>query len=213
MTHGGVAFALGRDDAARTESVYHNADYPLRRRARWAEARQEQCIHAMQANPEFMQQAIALATENVVSGRGGPFGAVVVRDGEVIATGANQVTATQRSDGARRGDGDPQRVQGAGALSARRLRGVHELRAVPDVPGGALLGALRRRSYYGNTAADAARDRVRRFVPVRRDEEAARSSARFRLCSCWPKRRWRALRRGRRGRSRWSTDGSTDESS
>jgi len=48
----------------------------------------------MQGNPAFMQQAIRLATENVTSGRGGPFGAVVVRDGKVIATGANQVTAT-----------------------------------------------------------------------------------------------------------------------
>jgi tRNA(Arg) A34 adenosine deaminase TadA len=41
-----------------------------------------------------MKQAIALATENVTSGRGGPFGAVVVRDGKVIAAAANQVTAT-----------------------------------------------------------------------------------------------------------------------
>lgn len=41
-----------------------------------------------------MQQAIRLATENVASGRGGPFGAVVVKDGTLIATGANQVTAT-----------------------------------------------------------------------------------------------------------------------
>jgi len=46
----------------------------------------------MQGNPEFMMQAIRLATENVTSGRGGPFGAVVVKDGKVIATGANQVT-------------------------------------------------------------------------------------------------------------------------
>jgi len=48
----------------------------------------------MQGNPAFMQQAIALATENVTSGRGGPFGAVIVRDGVVIATGANSVIAT-----------------------------------------------------------------------------------------------------------------------
>jgi guanine deaminase len=41
-----------------------------------------------------MQRAITLATENVVSGCGGPFGAVVVRDGEVIATGTNLVTST-----------------------------------------------------------------------------------------------------------------------
>ncbi len=47
----------------------------------------------MQGNPEFMRQAIQLATENVTSGRGGPFGAVIVKDGMVIATGANKVTA------------------------------------------------------------------------------------------------------------------------
>jgi len=38
-----------------------------------------------------MEQAIALATENVASRRGGPFGAVIVRGGEVVATGANCV--------------------------------------------------------------------------------------------------------------------------
>ena len=48
----------------------------------------------MHGNPIFMQQAISLATENVLSGRGGPFGAVIVRNGEAIAMGVNQVTAT-----------------------------------------------------------------------------------------------------------------------
>lgn len=48
----------------------------------------------MQGNPEFMRQAIELAIENVTLGRGGPFGAVIVRNGEVIATGVNEVTAT-----------------------------------------------------------------------------------------------------------------------
>lgn len=42
---------------------------------------------------KFMQQAIDLSIENVANG-GGPFGAVIVRDGEVIATGTNRVTAT-----------------------------------------------------------------------------------------------------------------------
>lgn len=49
----------------------------------------------MQGNPEFMRQAIELATENVTSGRGGPFGAVIVRDGKVVATGFNRVTETK----------------------------------------------------------------------------------------------------------------------
>jgi guanine deaminase len=46
----------------------------------------------MQGNPEFMKLAVDLAVENVTLGRGGPFGAVIVRGGEVIATGVNQVT-------------------------------------------------------------------------------------------------------------------------
>ena len=40
-----------------------------------------------------MQQAIELAVENVRSGNGGPFGALVVKDDQLIATGVNAVTA------------------------------------------------------------------------------------------------------------------------
>jgi tRNA(Arg) A34 adenosine deaminase TadA len=47
-----------------------------------------------QANPEFLRRAIALATRNVVSGAGGPFGALIVRDGLVVGEGANSVTAS-----------------------------------------------------------------------------------------------------------------------
>jgi len=42
----------------------------------------------------WMRRAIELATENVRSGAGGPFGAVIVRDGVVLAEAANLVTAT-----------------------------------------------------------------------------------------------------------------------
>jgi len=45
-------------------------------------------------NPEFLRRAIALATENVLSANGGPFGAVVVREGRIVGEGANSVTAT-----------------------------------------------------------------------------------------------------------------------
>ncbi|MGH9539051.1 MAG: nucleoside deaminase [Terriglobales bacterium] len=45
-------------------------------------------------NSPFMARAIELAIENVRSGLGGPFGAVVVKDGNILAEGANRVTAT-----------------------------------------------------------------------------------------------------------------------
>lgn len=49
---------------------------------------------AGQPNTEFLRRAIALATENVAEGKGGPFGAVVVHDGRIVGEGANAVTAT-----------------------------------------------------------------------------------------------------------------------
>jgi tRNA(Arg) A34 adenosine deaminase TadA len=41
---------------------------------------------------EFMRRAITLATENVRSGQGGPFAALIVKDGAVVAEGTNRVT-------------------------------------------------------------------------------------------------------------------------
>lgn len=40
-----------------------------------------------------MARAIQLSLENVISGEGGPFGAVIVRNGTIIAEGVNRVTA------------------------------------------------------------------------------------------------------------------------
>lgn len=40
---------------------------------------------------DFMMRAIKLSEENVVSGHGGPFGCVIVKDDIIIAEGANQV--------------------------------------------------------------------------------------------------------------------------
>ena len=45
-------------------------------------------------NPEFLRRAITLATENVLGGKGGPFGAVVARGGRIVGEGANSVTST-----------------------------------------------------------------------------------------------------------------------
>lgn len=43
-------------------------------------------------NEELMREAIRLSIDNVTNG-GGPFGAVIARNGEIIATGVNRVTA------------------------------------------------------------------------------------------------------------------------
>ena len=40
---------------------------------------------------EFLREAVRLATDSVAEG-GGPFGAVVVKDGRVVGSGRNQVT-------------------------------------------------------------------------------------------------------------------------
>ena len=42
---------------------------------------------------KFLQRAVDLASENVKSGKGGPFGAVIVKDGEIIAEACNSVTS------------------------------------------------------------------------------------------------------------------------
>ena len=50
----------------------------------------------MSSNP-FMQRAIELARQGMTAGDGGPFGAVIVRRGEIVGEGWNRVLA----------DGDP----------------------------------------------------------------------------------------------------------
>ena len=45
-------------------------------------------------NEVFMRRAIRLAQNGIDGNSGGPFGAVVVKDGEIIAEGWNQVTSS-----------------------------------------------------------------------------------------------------------------------
>jgi guanine deaminase len=46
------------------------------------------------SHEERMREAFALAREAMADGRGGPFGAVIVRDGAVVGRGANRVVRT-----------------------------------------------------------------------------------------------------------------------
>ena len=110
----------------------------------------------MEGNSEFMQQAIALAVGNVTSGRGGPFGAVIVKDGKVIATGANQVTATNDPTA----HAEVTAIRNACvALAAFSLEGCDVYTSCEPCPMclAAIYWARCRAIYYGCTAADAAK--------------------------------------------------------
>ena len=45
-------------------------------------------------NEAFMREAIALSIEKMEAGDGGPFGAVVVKNGEIVGRGCNRVTSS-----------------------------------------------------------------------------------------------------------------------
>ena len=110
----------------------------------------------MPGHPEFMQQAIRLATENVLHGRGGPFGAVVVQHGAVIATGANQVTATNDPTA----HAEIVAIRNAcQALGTFQLVDCDVYTSCEPCPMclAALYWARCRTIFYGNDAADAAR--------------------------------------------------------
>ena len=102
---------------------------------------------------ELMRKAIQLSDENVANG-GGPFGAVIVKDGEVIATGVNRVTANN----------DPTAHAEVSAIrSACRRLGTFDLRGCEIYTScepcpmclGAIYWARIGKIYYGNNKSDA----------------------------------------------------------
>jgi len=106
-------------------------------------------------NP-FMARAIQLSIENVQSGQGGPFGAVIVQDGNIVAEGVNCVTTNN----------DPTAHAEVVAIreACRKLRSF-ELKdcelytSCEPCPMclGAIYWARLARIYFGNSAADASK--------------------------------------------------------
>lgn len=43
---------------------------------------------------DFLREAIQLARDGMNTGKGGPFGAVIVKDGQIVGRGSNEVTST-----------------------------------------------------------------------------------------------------------------------
>ncbi len=103
----------------------------------------------------FMQEAIQRAVENVRSGRGGPFGAIVVKDGRVIATGTNLVTAA--NDPTAHAEVNAIR-EACRAMDAFQLTGCEIYTSCEPCPMclGAIYWARLDRVYFAATAKDAA---------------------------------------------------------
>lgn len=103
----------------------------------------------------FLRHAIRIATENVESGAGGPFGSVVVRDGQVVATGVNRVTAMNDPTA----HAEMMAVREAcGILGDFRLTGCEIYCSSEPCPMcmGAIYWARAERIYYAATRVDAA---------------------------------------------------------
>jgi len=102
-----------------------------------------------------MRRAIALSAEKMRAGLGGPFGAIIARDGEVIAEGHNQVTSGN----------DPTAHAEVVAIRAAcrqlgsfSLQGCEMYSSCEPCPMclGAIYWARLDRVYYANTRGDAA---------------------------------------------------------
>jgi tRNA(Arg) A34 adenosine deaminase TadA len=106
-------------------------------------------------NPEFMREAIRLSLEKMQAGFGGPFGAVVVKDGQIIARGFNQVTST--NDPTCHAEIDVIR-KACQVLGSHQLDGCDLYTSCEPCPMclGAIYWARPTRVFYANTKADAA---------------------------------------------------------
>jgi guanine deaminase len=105
-------------------------------------------------NPAHMRRAIELSINNVQSGAGGPFGAVVAKDGKILAEGANSVTTANDPTA----HAEVLAIRAAcRKLGAFELRGCEMYTSCEPCPMclGAIYWARLDRIYFGNSAADA----------------------------------------------------------
>jgi len=104
----------------------------------------------------FMARAIQLSIENVRSGHGGPFGAVVVKNDHIIAEGVNQVTSTNDPTAHAEVLAIRQACQKLGFFELKECQIYTSCEPCPMCLG-AIYWARLSRVYFGNVAADAAK--------------------------------------------------------
>lgn len=104
---------------------------------------------------DLMRKAIALSIENIEKG-GGPFGAVIARKGEIVATGVNRVTS--ECDPTAHAEVNAIR-NAAKELGTFDLTGCEIYSSCEPCPMclGAIYWAHLDKLYYGNTQKDASR--------------------------------------------------------
>src|ERR1700730_17973837 len=104
----------------------------------------------------FMARRIELSMENVRSGRGGPFAAVIVKDGRIVAEGVNCVTL--RNDPTAHAEVMAIR-EACERLDSFELDGCELYTSCEPCPMclGAIYWARPARVYFGNTARDASK--------------------------------------------------------
>ncbi|MBP5526925.1 MAG: nucleoside deaminase [Bacteroidales bacterium] len=110
----------------------------------------------MDKNHEYMQMAIAEAREGIRQGHGGPFGCVIVKDGEVLAKAHNRVLQNHDATA----HGEIMAIREAG-----EVLGTHDLEGCTLYTTGepchmclcAILWANISKVYYGCTITDNAR--------------------------------------------------------
>jgi guanine deaminase len=105
-------------------------------------------------NPDFLREAIRLSIENVRTPGGGPFGAVIVRDGKVVGRGQNRVVATKDPTA----HAEVVAIRDAcGRLGTFSLEGCEIYTSCEPCPMclGAIYWARLERVYYAATRADA----------------------------------------------------------
>jgi guanine deaminase len=109
----------------------------------------------MEEKEKFMREAIRLSIDSMRAGNGGPFGAVIVKDGKIIAHGFNKVTST--NDPTAHAEVVAIR-EACKALGTFQLTGCELYTSCEPCPMclGAIYWARPDKMYFANTKSDAA---------------------------------------------------------
>ena len=103
-----------------------------------------------------MARAIQLSLDNVLSGKGGPFGAVIVKDGSIVAEGVNRVASSNDPTAHAEVVAIREACSKLGSFELKDCELYTSCEPCPMCLGAIYLARVSR-IFFGNLAADAAR--------------------------------------------------------